>query len=55
MIKSQSELRKGPKNYHDLVFEEEIKELITVTKSHYELYVLHKGTFILLLTMILQN
>jgi len=33
----QSNLRHGPKDsYHDLAFEEEINELINVTKSHYE-------------------
>ena len=36
MIKEQDKLRAGPKIYHDLVFEEEIKNLINTTKEHYE-------------------
>jgi len=36
MIREQDKLRTGPKIYHDLVFEEEIKNLINVTKEHYE-------------------
>ena len=40
MIREQNKLRTGPKIYHDLVFEEEIKNLINVTKEHYEAYVL---------------
>jgi len=36
MIKEQGNLRAGPKIYHDLIFEEEIKNLINITKEHYE-------------------
>jgi len=36
MIKEQGKLRTGLKIYHDLVFEEEIKNLINITKEHYE-------------------
>ncbi|KAJ7163222.1 hypothetical protein C8R46DRAFT_1193733 [Mycena filopes] len=37
MVKDEPNLRHGPKNlYHDLVFEQEISELINVTQSHYE-------------------
>lgn len=36
MIKDQDGLRTGPKIYHDLVFEEEIKNLINITKEQYE-------------------
>ena len=36
MIKEQSKLRTGPKIYHDLVFKEEVKNLINITKGHYE-------------------
>ena len=39
MIKEQGNLRAGPKIYHDLIFEEEIKNLINTTKEHYEAYV----------------
>jgi len=39
MIKEQDKLRTGPKIYHDLVFEEEIKNLINITKGHYDAYV----------------
>ena len=36
MIREQGKLRTGPKIYHDLVFEEEIKNLINITKEHYD-------------------
>jgi len=36
MIKNESSLRTGEKQYHDRVFEEEINELINVTQQHYE-------------------
>ncbi|KAF9784634.1 hypothetical protein BJ322DRAFT_1204776 [Thelephora terrestris] len=36
MIREQDKLRTGPKIYHDLVFEEEIKNLINITKEHYD-------------------
>ena len=36
MTKEQDKLRTGPKIYHDLVFEEEIKNLINITKEHYD-------------------
>ncbi|KAG6809080.1 hypothetical protein H0H92_001688 [Tricholoma furcatifolium] len=36
VIKDEANLRTGPRNYHDEVFEHEINELINVTKSHYE-------------------
>ncbi|KAL4077451.1 hypothetical protein J3A83DRAFT_4213723 [Scleroderma citrinum] len=37
MLKDDSKLRHGPKNsYHDSVFEEEIIDLINITKTHYE-------------------
>jgi leucyl-tRNA synthetase len=37
MFKDESNLRTGPKNsYHDRVFEEEIVDLINITKSHYD-------------------
>ena len=36
MIKEQDKLRTGQKIYHDSVFEEEIKNLINITKEHYE-------------------
>lgn len=36
MIREQDKLRIGPKIYHDLVFEEEIKNLINITKEHYD-------------------
>ena len=39
MTKDTAGLRTGPKDsYHDKVFEEEINNLINVTKEHYELY-----------------
>ncbi|KAG6864507.1 hypothetical protein C0991_009022 [Blastosporella zonata] len=37
IIKDESTLRTGPRNYHDDVFEHEINELINVTQGHYEL------------------
>lgn len=40
MLKDDSKLRHGPKSsYHDRVFEEEIIDLINITKGHYEAYV----------------
>ena len=36
MEKDKSKLRSGEKNFHDKVFEEEIKELINTTYRHYE-------------------
>ncbi|KAF8886349.1 hypothetical protein BD779DRAFT_1662735 [Infundibulicybe gibba] len=36
MMKGKQNLRRGPRNYHDLVFEEEINDLINITQSHYE-------------------
>jgi leucyl-tRNA synthetase len=42
MTKDAAGLRTGPKDsYHDKVFEEEINNLINVTKEHYELCVNH--------------
>ena len=39
MTKDAAGLRTGPKDsYHDKVFEEEINNLINVTKEHYDLY-----------------
>lgn len=39
MTKDAAGLRTGPKNsYHDKVFEEEINNLINITKEHYESY-----------------
>jgi hypothetical protein len=40
MTKDADKLRDGPKIYHDLVFEEEIKDLVNTTKKHYDGYVL---------------
>ena len=40
MVKDKDSLRTGEKNYHDKVFEHEINELINITQSHYEAYVL---------------
>ncbi|KAI0045191.1 leucyl-tRNA synthetase [Auriscalpium vulgare] len=38
MVKDTSSLRTGPpSSYHDKVFEEEVNNLINITKSHYEL------------------
>ncbi|THH28181.1 hypothetical protein EUX98_g6001 [Antrodiella citrinella] len=36
MIKDDSKLRTGDKNYHDRVFEEEVNDLVNITKGHYE-------------------
>ncbi|KDR74066.1 hypothetical protein GALMADRAFT_141803 [Galerina marginata CBS 339.88] len=36
MVKDQDNLRHGPRNYHDSVFEEEVNDLINITQSHYE-------------------
>jgi len=36
MIKDEANLRHGPRTYHDDVFEEEINDLINITKGHYE-------------------
>ncbi|KIY63254.1 leucine-tRNA ligase [Cylindrobasidium torrendii FP15055 ss-10] len=38
MVKDQDSLRTGPRTYHDNVFENEINELINITKGHYENY-----------------
>ena len=46
MTKDAAGLRTGPKDsYHDKVFEEEINNLINVTKEHYELYVVSLSFF----------
>lgn len=39
MLQDESKLRQGPRNYHDRVFEEEVNDLINITKKHYEKYV----------------
>lgn len=36
MVMEEGKLRTGKKNFHDKVFEEEINDLINITKSHYE-------------------
>ncbi|KAJ7670528.1 leucine-tRNA ligase [Mycena rosella] len=37
MVKDEANLRHGPKNlYHDLIFEQEVNDLINITQSHYE-------------------
>ena len=36
VVKEEASLRRGPRGYHDEVFEHEINELINVTQSHYE-------------------
>ncbi|GLB44645.1 putative class-I aminoacyl-tRNA synthetase family protein [Lyophyllum shimeji] len=36
MVKEEANLRHGPRNYHDDVFEHEMNELINITQSHYE-------------------
>jgi leucyl-tRNA synthetase len=46
MIKEDAGLRTGPKNsYHDKVFEEEINNLINITKEQYEKYVVPPFSF----------
>lgn len=40
MIKDEPNLRHGPRTYHDKVFEEEINDLINITRGHYEKLVL---------------
>jgi leucyl-tRNA synthetase len=36
MIKDDAKLRQGEQNYHDMIFVNEINELINVTQGHYE-------------------
>jgi leucyl-tRNA synthetase len=37
MVKEEPNLRHGPKDlYHDLVFEQEVNDLINITQTHYE-------------------
>ncbi|KZP30034.1 leucyl-tRNA synthetase [Athelia psychrophila] len=36
MIKEAPNMRHGPRTYHDKVFEEEVNDLINITKGHYE-------------------
>ncbi|KAG6860497.1 hypothetical protein C0995_010483 [Termitomyces sp. Mi166 len=36
VVKDEANLRSGPRNYHDDIFEHEINELINVTQGHYE-------------------
>ncbi|KAF8064193.1 hypothetical protein FPV67DRAFT_1584778 [Lyophyllum atratum] len=36
MVKDEKNLRRGPRIYHDDVFEHEMNELINVTQSHYD-------------------
>ena len=38
-IKDKAKLRQGEKNYHDLVFEHEVNDLIIKTKQFYAKYV----------------
>ena len=40
MMKDDAKLRTGPHNYHDQVFENEINNLITLTKESYDLCVI---------------
>ncbi|PPQ63439.1 hypothetical protein CVT24_004971 [Panaeolus cyanescens] len=35
MVNDKAKLRHGEKNYHDLVFEQEIQDLVNITKGHY--------------------
>ena len=35
MIKDKAKLRQGEKNYHDIVFEQEVNDLIAKTKGFY--------------------
>ena len=35
MVQERSKLRQGAKNYHDIVFEHEVNDLIAKTKEHY--------------------
>ncbi|KAG6877276.1 hypothetical protein C0993_008924, partial [Termitomyces sp. T159_Od127] len=36
VIKDEANLRSGPRNYHDDVFEQEMNELTNITQGHYE-------------------
>ena len=46
MTKEGTGLRKGPKDsYHDKVFEEEINNLINITKEQYDLYAASLSTY----------
>jgi leucyl-tRNA synthetase len=36
MVAESAKLRSGLRNYHDRVFEEDIKDLINITQRHYE-------------------
>ncbi|KAL6308866.1 leucine-tRNA ligase [Sparassis latifolia] len=36
MTQGESKLREGPRNYHDIIFEEEVNALINTTKEYYE-------------------
>lgn len=36
MVKDAPNMRQGPRNYHDSVFEHEVNELINITQGHYE-------------------
>ncbi|KAF9054244.1 hypothetical protein BJ165DRAFT_696298 [Panaeolus papilionaceus] len=35
MVNDKAKLRHGEKNYHDIVFEQEIQDLVNITKGHY--------------------
>lgn len=39
MVSPEANLRQGPRNYHDQVFAQEISDLINITQSHYDAYV----------------
>ena len=39
MIQDKAKLRQGEKNYHDVVFEHEVNDLIAKTKGYYAAYV----------------
>ena len=47
MIQDNAKLRQGEKNYHDVVFEHEVNDLIAKTKGYYAAYVHRLQTLLL--------
>ena len=47
MIQDKAKLRQGEKNYHDVVFEHEVNDLIAKTKGYYSAYVPRLQTLLL--------
>jgi hypothetical protein len=45
MVNDKANLRHGPRNFHDDVFENEMNDLINITQGHYEAYEISSSSF----------